>query len=536
MHNLIYAQLQKVYKDSKWGYADKQGNIKISHIYDDAGNFDFEWLGLAKVNRDGKDYLLDTTGTEYLLTTELDNITNETEALDLSRKFLTEIPDVVFNYPQIKILLLTSNNLSTLPANIDSLPNIFYLDLQTNQLSSIPKQIGNLSNLKVLYVGSNKLSDLPSEIGNLSNLSFLDLSYNKIANLPNGFGNLSKLTVLYLNRNNLTRLPNEIGNLSNLSELDLSHNKIRNLPSNIGNLTNLSKLYIWNNELQELPSEIKNMINLSYLDLQYNQLTNIPIEIGNLSNLKYLDVQYNQLNYLPIEIGNLTKLEDLELSSNNITTLPVEFTNLTNLKNLNLNTNKDFNFPEGIEKLTKLKNLSLLDCNINQIEQNIIKRKLPNCRIIFDDYTPIFHIGISLGVNYKMGNNHWLGGEISLINGIGKNIYNPKDYFSISALVIGYNYSLGNNINDIYFNAFQINKYRLFNLQFTKVGFYLNPIWDAPKWYYQPSIGLSYRYFSVSYSYNLMFDETLRNSFETHLFEAKITYPIYFYWTKEKEF
>jgi len=139
--------------------------------------------------------------------------------------------------------------------------NLKKLILSKNQLTSIPKEIGNLVNLQYLDLSENKLTSLPEEIGNLVNLQYLDLSENQLTSIPEEIGNLVNLQYLYLYNNQLTSLPEEIGNLVNLQTLTLDNNQLTSLPEEIGNLVNLQELYLYDNQLTSVPKEIGNLVN-----------------------------------------------------------------------------------------------------------------------------------------------------------------------------------------------------------------------------------------------------------------------------------
>ena len=69
-------------KDDQFGYIDKEGNERIGYNYTEASSFALN--GYARVKANGQLMLLDTFGTEYLLATSIDQLTEKTQALDLS--------------------------------------------------------------------------------------------------------------------------------------------------------------------------------------------------------------------------------------------------------------------------------------------------------------------------------------------------------------------------------------------------------------------------------------------------------------------
>ncbi|MFA6159210.1 MAG: leucine-rich repeat domain-containing protein, partial [Candidatus Paceibacterota bacterium] len=106
------------------------------------------------------------------------------------------------------------------------------LDLRDCLLTGpVPSSIGQLSSLQLLLVSSNQLTSLPPEIGQLSSLQSLYLANNQLTSLPPEIGHLSSLQSLYLSNNQLTSLPPEIGRLSSLLALNLGNNCLIRVPS-----------------------------------------------------------------------------------------------------------------------------------------------------------------------------------------------------------------------------------------------------------------------------------------------------------------
>jgi len=81
------------------------------------------------------------------------------------------------------------------------------------------------TNTRYLIMSHNQLKSLPAEIGNLVNLVHLDLSHNRLKTLPSQIGDLIQLKRLYLESNCLKNLPYELGKLD-LEELGLSNNPL----------------------------------------------------------------------------------------------------------------------------------------------------------------------------------------------------------------------------------------------------------------------------------------------------------------------
>lgn len=62
-----------------------------------------------------------------------------------------------------------------------------------------------LSNLRILNLSNNDFTGVPAEVGQLSKLEILNLSNNPITGLPNEIGNLKNLKVLDLRETNYSK-------------------------------------------------------------------------------------------------------------------------------------------------------------------------------------------------------------------------------------------------------------------------------------------------------------------------------------------
>ncbi|MEG4929487.1 COR domain-containing protein, partial [Microcoleus sp. F10-B2] len=86
-----------------------------------------------------------------------------------------------------------------------------WLLLSDNQITSIPEVIGKLSNLTRLLLSNNQITKIPEEIGKLSNLTELGLFNNQIEKIPESLETLPKLEKLNLRHNPLPISPEVLG-------------------------------------------------------------------------------------------------------------------------------------------------------------------------------------------------------------------------------------------------------------------------------------------------------------------------------------
>ncbi|MDO8492076.1 MAG: leucine-rich repeat domain-containing protein [bacterium] len=101
------------------------------------------------------------------------------KVLDLSGQKLTKAPMYVFSRTEIEELNLSNNELEgALQSQVGQLKNLKILNLSNNKFTGVPAEVGQLKNLEVLNLSNNLLTGLPYELGNLSKLKLLDLSGN----------------------------------------------------------------------------------------------------------------------------------------------------------------------------------------------------------------------------------------------------------------------------------------------------------------------------------------------------------------------
>ena len=99
--------------------------------------------------------------------------------LDLSGEQLAQAPSYIFERTDLVSLDLSNNDLhGSLQAEVRFLKNLKVLDLSHNHLTGVPAEVGQLSQLEVLDLSHNQLTGLPHELGNLKNLKTLDLTGN----------------------------------------------------------------------------------------------------------------------------------------------------------------------------------------------------------------------------------------------------------------------------------------------------------------------------------------------------------------------
>ncbi|XP_066145813.1 leucine-rich repeat-containing protein 27-like isoform X1 [Euwallacea fornicatus] len=105
--------------------------------------------------------------------------------LDYSKSYLTEIPVTILDMVNLKMLFLEQNSLIKLPDGFfHRLPNLTWLDLRSNQLQELPKSVANHEHLEHLLLTNNNISALPNELGSVPNLKALQVADNPLIYPP----------------------------------------------------------------------------------------------------------------------------------------------------------------------------------------------------------------------------------------------------------------------------------------------------------------------------------------------------------------
>jgi Leucine-rich repeat (LRR) protein len=168
------------------------------------------------------------------------------------------------------------------------------LNLFGNRLRELPISVLALHNLRLLNLSHNPMSELPAGIGNLGRLDTLRLP--RMSRLPPDFAKLP-ITELYIVARgplvspvcSLTELRRlvcfgslelspDIGRLRTLELLDLSNCGVTELPEEIGQLDQLRCLYLHGNQIRSLPRSLAQLSRLERLSVDQNPLPQSEID------------------------------------------------------------------------------------------------------------------------------------------------------------------------------------------------------------------------------------------------------------------
>ncbi|MCF6244818.1 MAG: leucine-rich repeat-containing serine/threonine-protein kinase [Sulfurovum sp.] len=156
-------------------------------------------------------------------------------------------------------------NLTAFPHEILTLADTLErLDMTGNALDALPDDFHKLTQLKILFLSDNNFTELPAVLAKCPNLSMIGFRNNRIETVPENALPLSTRWLI-LTDNAIKSLPESMGNLTLLQKCMLSGNQLTFLPESMVKCHNLELLRIAVNKLEQLPLWLLTLPKLSWL-------------------------------------------------------------------------------------------------------------------------------------------------------------------------------------------------------------------------------------------------------------------------------
>jgi hypothetical protein len=149
---------------------------------------------------------------------ELYSLVDTLEVLDLTDNNLSSLPNDFNKFKKLKRLFLSNNQFNHVPKVLGKLPNLSMIGIRNNKIKIFEENSLPLST-RWLILTDNELESLPEFIGDLKLLQKFMLSGNKLAFLPNSINKCTNLELLRIAANNLTSFPTSLLSLPKLSWL-----------------------------------------------------------------------------------------------------------------------------------------------------------------------------------------------------------------------------------------------------------------------------------------------------------------------------
>lgn len=110
-----------------------------------------------------------------------------------ARNNFTEFPKILAKCLNLNMIGFKSNHIKTVPENAFP-PLLNWLILTDNEIETLPKSIGNCTLLQKCGLAGNNIEELPVEMANCVNLELLRVSANKLKSIPEWLFELPKLS------------------------------------------------------------------------------------------------------------------------------------------------------------------------------------------------------------------------------------------------------------------------------------------------------------------------------------------------------
>lgn len=223
------------------------------------------------------------------------------QALDLSNCGIKQLPDELWDLPDLKMLYLGNRSQDLTREEVVSLEDT------ENSFHILPRKIESLGNLQVLSLSWNEIyieGDYPLDLPQLIHLDIFHCNFPQIPNsllipslreigyncleskLSESFFSLRRLNRIYLSHSEISELPEYIGSFSNLQQLFVYNTKISSLPNSLIKLRYLSTLEIFGTPLAEtLPPEILKQSGKEIVRYILSQQSNEPKQYFNESKM-----------------------------------------------------------------------------------------------------------------------------------------------------------------------------------------------------------------------------------------------------------
>lgn len=230
-------------------------------------------------------------------------------------------------------------------------PNVQLLYINENKLTSLPENLYRMSDLRLLDAAFNKITHVPS-IQPIAPVQLI-LDFNKISEFPADFCGVDDMELFTCVANNLQQFPAFLSNMEGgyaIQEIDLTTNKMHGFQDGFKGIR-VEKLTLAMNEMGkregnkgvgEFPREfadtkseinylvlannhidtirnaaLKDFHSLQALDCAGNNLKDIPngFNTANLPNLSGVEFSYNEFREFPENVLNVARMSQLLMAS-----------------------------------------------------------------------------------------------------------------------------------------------------------------------------------------------------------------------------
>ncbi|MCL9776599.1 leucine-rich repeat-containing protein kinase family protein [Vibrio methylphosphonaticus] len=154
---------------------------------------------------------------------EILSLAESLEVLDLSNNQLSSLPDELETFSKLKIVFASNNRFTTLPPVLGRCPNLEMVGFKANQINNVPAD-SLPKRLRWLILTDNQIPSLPDSLGERPRLQKLALAGNRLTALPSTMVNLHNLELVRISANQLAQCPDALLSLPKLAWLAFAGN------------------------------------------------------------------------------------------------------------------------------------------------------------------------------------------------------------------------------------------------------------------------------------------------------------------------
>ena len=147
------------------------------------------------------------------------------ELLNLGDNDLDSLPDDFYRLTKLRILFFANNKFRSIPIVLGRLPSLYMLSFKSNLVRDIPSESISPS-LEWLILTDNQIHTLPPTIGALTKLKKCMLAGNQLTSLPVEMSQCKKLELLRISSNNFTSFPDWLMDSPSLTWIAASGNPV----------------------------------------------------------------------------------------------------------------------------------------------------------------------------------------------------------------------------------------------------------------------------------------------------------------------
>lgn len=163
---------------------------------------------------------------------EILSLADSLQILDLSNNQLSSLPVELAQLTQLKIIFASNNQFETLPPVLGDCENLEMVGFKANKIQRVPAA-SLPQKLRWLILTDNQIESLPDELGHRPRLQKLALAGNQLNSLPQSMKLLSNLELVRISANNLTQCPDQLLALPKLAWFAFSGNPFSQADINI---------------------------------------------------------------------------------------------------------------------------------------------------------------------------------------------------------------------------------------------------------------------------------------------------------------